>query len=633
MRQQQKGVALAIAMILTSATAAIGLSAAAMTLNAERQSSNAAQQADVLAASEAGALQAVAALRALAAAGAAIPAAGVWEGDDIANLGGPFADAGAAPGQLIAFTDRSGFWLERVAFFNDRILISSRASSTTGLGRRSIQITLLRDASGEVIASPIDGTSPNGGAITACMGVGVTGSGRIVSVNSQDPSYAGNDASVYTVGENANISVTGGAAINGPIRATGAVDVLGSSRINGSAVANGNVLITGGSYVDGGVQTRGNINVAGGASVFVGGDAYAGGNVRIEAAQIRGNTTAGGNLDMVSTSARITGNATIAGTANLFANGGGKVLGQLDHGGLVGMAAWQNINEYAMGGQNQSNPAVEAPPLQEASGCDPLDVAQMNDAMRRSAENERAAYNPSGYYDPVRAAYITRHNLEDVMTIKGQPNAELHITGDLNVRNSQQLDFPAGQSLYLRIDGDMRIDGGSQIHIPPNMDVTLVIDGDTNITGNGRVNIGLGSTLTVHTGGKVRVDGAGLVVMDGSPLTTNQSGDLQPRVQIFSDYASPSVASPWDHNSSGFTIAGDSAYYATVYAPFTDASITGSAQITGSLWAQRVKVPGAATINYDVALRDLPSSNVVVPGGPAAAGGALILTIGQWQEL
>jgi hypothetical protein len=133
---------------------------------------------------------------------------------------------------------------------------------------------------------------------------------------------------------------------------------------------------------------------------------------------------------------------------------------------------------------------------------------------------------------------------------------------------------------------------------------------------------------------RVKVDGAGLVVMDGSPLTVNQSGELQPRVQIFSDYSSASVASAFDHNSSGFTIAGDSAYYATVYAPFTDASITGSAQITGSLWAQRVKVPGAATINYDVALQSLPpAGGVVLPGGPPEAAGPLVLTIEQWQEI
>lgn len=631
MKRKQRGAALVVSMVLMVAMMAMGVAGSSLALHTERQAGNAVQQSIAFSAAEAGAIEAIAALRQLAADDVDIPVAGSWAGTDVHELGGIFAGTGHEPAAMVDHDGLSGFWIQSVTFFADRIALQARGAMYDGLGTRAVNVILSRD--GSLINGPSGPPmrGPGANAIVACEGVDLQGSGAIRATHSLDQNYNGTDADVFTIGENANINISGGTRIEGSVSATGGVSAAGSSVVEGGAVANTDIVLSGGgSAILGSAQTRGNLTVNNGSSeTRVGGSAVVGGNINLTNGQIRGDAFAGGNLRLSNSSARVTGNATVNGDVNLFDSGGGIVDGLLTYGGdIVGMQNWQSLDNYAIGGNVQTNPAIQAPPEVATQDCDPFGIAEINEAERqKTGLDEMGAYTPSGRWNGAR------HNMADLMTNTGtQGERSLDINGDWRIA-SQMVDFPAGGKVTVKVDGNFTLTSGGNLTIPPNTDVVMVVNGNFDINGGTNLNIGSGSTLTVHLGGRMNVTGGGFIVQDGAPVTTNQSGDLAARVNIFSDFDNASNAGPSNHNDSGIKIGGNSNYHANIYAPKTDVSIMEGGTLNGAVWGQRVKVPGGAKINYDVALREAANPFQVVPTIIEEVAGPVVLNLIGWQEM
>lgn len=422
-------------------------------------------------------------------------------------------------------------------------------------------------------------SSTFGSAIIGCEGVGLGASGRIDSYNSDignyDPSIANADSSVTTIHHDSDITLTGAADIWGSIAATGSITLGGSAKIYGDAHANHNITIDAG---------PGSPDLPPGfdSDITVGGDVLARGNVSLIQNQVGGVIRTMGDLYLGS------GSETRVRNQN---NNGLDVMyrGELSHRGRqLPLQYYQNSLPYSDPVFNQSPNVPEVPevdpnnlpndhdPQDPATNCDPIDITEVIAGYQSNLLSDLSLTRGDTVYDLTpRGGQIT----SGWQSWMGeQPQVLSPFTESL----------PTGESVNMFKVRDFNVNGGG--FKVSGGDVYLLVDGDFTIGTSGTTlfEIEPGSSLTIYVTGKTIIK---------QPVTSEQ-GISDSGVPVFSVYSSY-------EGRDGFEIDATGSLYAAIYAPKTNANISASGGLMGSVRAKTVNLSGATGIHYDTRLGEV----------------------------
>lgn len=133
---------------------------------------------------------------------------------------------------------------------------------------------------------------------------------------------------------------------------------------------------------------------------------------------------------------------------------------------------------------------------------------------------------------------------------------------NLTVTSDHVLNLQAGTKLY--VSGTFKVTGAAALNILG--DVEIYVDGDISIAGSGIVNVTQRPTNLLLYG-------------------TGTDSSRQQKV----------------------TVSGDSDFYGAIYAPESDISVPGSAEVYGSMIGGDVKLTGDGDIHYDESLGRMPT--------------------------
>lgn len=456
-------------------------------------------------------------------------------------------------------------------------------SGNGGLSDMRYSVDLSKDASGQLLLASRGkrfegssalkarfeltsggGSSPFANAIVGCEGVNITGSAKIDSFNSNtgsyDPNLPGENANVTTIEEDADVTLAGHSPIFGDVAATGNIVLGGSSPVEGSLHANGDITL-GQSRVSGSVLARGNYSQAGGS---VGGYVRAIGDVFMNwgASILNPNNT---EPDIL-----------YGGAAEFKDNWNQKnQAGTLYSSGLFRvMPEIEKVPE-----SNGSAPDPSDPTNSDGVVCDTMgitdEIAAVDDGLSTLASIEVGPnkgfdlstrlgrfYRGSGPSSTPKSA-IFLGNVQDVYKV-----SRFAMTSNAKVKIS-------GGDVFMYVEGDFRVGGDTEMIIEEDSSLTLLI--------KGKVILGNGARIIAE-----------------KPGLTSES--KRPSMSIYSSNA----------DETGVEVSGDLAFYAAVYAPFTEVKISGSGELYGSVRGKTVSVPGGSAIHYDHAL-----ANIDPPGGLA----------------
>ena len=413
--------------------------------------------------------------------------------------------------------------------------------------------------------TPSSGGAPSAPyAIVGCDAVDLSGSGKIDSYDSSDPTTitysedkrgnltvettSGSDGDVTTINhQGADVTLGGNSPIMGDISSTGKV-IFNTSSVIGNVHANGDVTIRDSGNterVSGNVRTRSNFELTGGS---IGGFVHA-------------QRTDGSGGKITLTRAEID-------TKNINDP-------DIKYGGDYSAT---EITKNYTGSPFNTNPTVEEVKNNDssASGYDAKDPATNCDYLSITSElnkiddgnNSLAPFQSRGWGDDYTM-------LQDKLYLNENSGNRL-----VSSVNSNVFDIPTA---VLKVK-EFKV---SSDHILVQGDVTLFVENNFEMSGNAKITIEKDSSLTLIIKGSVNVGGGAKIIAEQHGLTTSGI----PAMRIFSSYG-----------GSGINIDGDSPIYAQIYAPFSDVSISGSGALYGAVRGKSITVSGNSTIHYDAAL-------------------------------
>lgn len=413
-----------------------------------------------------------------------------------------------------------------------------------GLGPRNGEY--LAEALVELSGDGGSGGSPFRGSVVACESAVLSGSGRIDSFDSSVGRYdrynPGSRGDVLTLANTGIVQLTGNAPIFGDVNAAGGVRVTGSSPIQGDIHANGLVdLAAGGGKYPGSVRTQGDVRFS-------------------SSSEVSGNVLANGGIS--------------------FHNWGARILGNAQAGGAISKTTTAALSVHIPNGTIRPNadPAVQPVPIED---CDPLQIVE----TAAQFENLPSPGNLAPDWWPYKRWELTP-------TGARRRNESNNGIWESTPFTSQQVQL-FGRTLPMIVVDDFNLAAGEETRITGG-DVVLFVDGDFIAQGNHKMLVDPGSSLTVIVTGKTRL-GASFEMLDGAdrtraPLPVNDKG--MPTFSIFSSY----------QGTDGVKLEGNGKLTASIYAPLTDMSISGSGETFGSLRARNITVSGGAALHYDEAL-------------------------------
>ena len=336
--------------------------------------------------------------------------------------------------------------------------------------------------------------------------------------------------------------------------------MTGNSPIYGDVVHVGNSMTTSGSApVYGDIYTQGDLTM-GGRSF---GDIYSKGDVSFTtSSNAQGHVYSEGNVHVDSTGnppQHITANGTIQ---------------------YPSWWQWDNNRMNMVNNQYTQNASVAIDSLLTDEECDVVGIRDKNGDL--SDEFDMKGDRLDDYLDSKN--YFENNN---TFSLRGPGG-----------NNSQLTIGQSGQSTTLYIDKDLTTQGNlNVINIEGHVDI--VVRGDLTINNNTQVVIQPNSSVRFIVEGVSRFNGGSNVLGQG-PFVRDVNGQLRPAVEIVSGY----------EGGVGVFMAGSNDSIASVYAPYTEARITGSGDIYGSVRADKLNILGAGGIHYDESLED-----VSFPGG------------------
>ncbi len=124
----------------------------------------------------------------------------------------------------------------------------------------------------------------------------------------------------------------------------------------------------------------------------------------------------------------------------------------------------------------------------------------------------------------------------------------------------------------------VRLSGQSMLTV--NGDVTMFIDGDLSIAGQASFNVPSGSMLTIYITGNISIDGGG-IVNPGAPTKVTIYASAKKGTQV--------------------AMSGNAKLAGTLYAPFSNISVSGNAAIMGAVWGMTVAGSDNAAFHCDEA--------------------------------
>jgi hypothetical protein len=126
--------------------------------------------------------------------------------------------------------------------------------------------------------------------------------------------------------------------------------------------------------------------------------------------------------------------------------------------------------------------------------------------------------------------------------------------------------------------GSVNISGGKSL-IVTGGEVSLYVNGNFTTSGSGYVYVAPGASLKLYTSGTMTISGTGVM---------NATG----RASNLSVYGLGTTTSNWAYS-------GSSAFIGTVYSPYDNFTLSGSAGAYGSFTANNVTISGGASVHYD----------------------------------
>ncbi len=421
-----------------------------------------------------------------------------------------------------------------------------------------------------------------GGAIIACEGINLLGSGKVDSFDSTKGIYSsGNsDSNASVVALNGDVNMSGNTTINGDLTVTGALNQSGSATFGGNVATTG-IATLAQSTVAGNLSSNSDINLSG--TII--------GNASV--ADV-GNISALGDLDIVYDGAK---SSSLGDTATVSVNG--EVTGSA--GSLSTLS-----NNYT--GENAASIAVTD------DECNKVDIAS---AIPASAQTPNTNMNglPNGELElTFNADESTVQVRADANTAEGDVLGE-NDTDPLEAIAPQMLSSPlwGDETKEVYVFDDFIIDK-TMIEIVG--DIIIMVEGDL-IGGTGGVNgFKLGtpdSTLTILVKGQVKIDHSTKIFENAVVNADNPKVPMT----IYSSYVSDSDGNP-DINEDGISdvdsdghliepddtaveLKGDGNINAKVYAPLGNIHYSASGEMMGSLEGKNVRVSGSGDIHYDEA--------------------------------
>jgi len=441
----------------------------------------------------------------------------------------------------------------------DELLLTSNGSRFEGKNVLKARFKIIRGSGG----AP---SVPD--AIVGCDAVDLSGSGKIDSYDSSDPTTityskdwsgnitvattAGSDGDVTTINhQGADVTLGGNSPIMGDISSTGKV-IFNTSSVIGNVHANGDVIIrdSGNTQrVSGNVRTRSNFELTGGT---IGEHVHANGKITLTRAVIDTK-----DINDINDP-------------------------DIKYGGDY--SATEIAKNYT-GSRFNTNPMVEEVKNNDssASGYDAKDPATNCDYLSITSEINKvddgnsslAPFESRGWGDDYTM-------LQDKLYLNANSGNTL-----VSSVNSNVFDIPTAvlKVKEFKVKGD---------HILVRGDVTLFVENNFEMSGNAKITIEKDSSLTLIIKGSVNVGGGAKIIAEQHGFTASGI----PAMRIFSSYG-----------GSGINIDGDSPIYAQIYAPFSDVSISGSGALYGAVRGKSITVSGNSTIHYDAALSKGSSSN------------------------
>ena len=587
----QRGVVLPIALIMLTVMTLSGVTAIAVNQRNMRIVAHQSQYLDAFLAAEAGLRAAADALEAAVADGLAPPTDdATWTGSAITDRIPAITWTSAASAEPYGIDQLSGYFVEDIADVDGRVRLRV-VGITEGIGPREGRTLVMMFELSE------SGPALFEDALTACRDVDVTGSGSIRSYDSLAPElgelYKANISNRLAGGR---IELKGNGSIFGSARSTAGGNIGGT--LMGEFVAGGNVTTDSGTRVCGRISATGDVSTSG--NFALGPSSHSdcsqvtlaapagiqGRNVSLTAsAEVDGNVDAHGNLS-ASGNARIHHDANVAGNYSL--SGSGTVQGTLTYGGSGTLQGGGSIGElvHSPGLVVPSAPGVPTRTCESAG----VGIRELMTAKRPSTDAILSGDLPQlknnsseQLVSYLRAQSGFEPGVQQDLDV--DPAITVAITGNVDLKGSRNLHFPANQHVTLRVDGNFEIGGSAGIVIPSNVDFP-----------NNRSVV-------------ERTDDDGQTYM-------------APSVALYSDIHA-SDGEPG--HKEDISVTGASTIYAAIYAPYARVDIGGSGELRGAVWAHDIAVSGNGSLIYDVQLARAQT-------GAGEGGGSGGLTRLSWSE-
>lgn len=404
-------------------------------------------------------------------------------------------------------------------------------------------------------------TKPYKDAIIGCEGIALKGSGHVDSYDSRNGAYnsvnRASNATVRTTEAGADIELSGDTPIYGETFSTGDLSISGSATVYGDITADNNVTLKSG-------------NGALSVNVSAGGDITFDNNVTLY-----GDARANGDIVFNKYQSFVDGNA----------QAGGEVIATHN-----AREPDDHVTGTLLSGINPDNPPISP------SACDPLDIksvvqelgdpASTGDMTIGRYPKRQWVIRPPDFTsdDPSAKAGVSYYdetwNVQDWVSDEDRSMPTMNVMGEEKpVLVVDDLTFSGGT-------GELRISGG---------DVVIYVKGDFDMSGNNNLVIDSDSSLTVITDGSFDLAGSVDVNADSSS-TLNDNGDTRFAVYSTFDQSQAGNAQP------GIKIRAANDMAGTFYAPLSDVSLSGSADLYGAVRGRDLEISGAAGVHYDEAL-------------------------------
>lgn len=316
---------------------------------------------------------------------------------------------------------------------------------------------------------------------------------------------------------------------------------------------------------------------------------------------IRGNSPIRGSV-LAGRDVRVSGSSTVAGdyraVRNIVFNGNPSCpAAEVKAGGYVQVpGAWWR-NGCGGGGEWEEDADVQLP----QQTCDPLNaqlmIADSMDAYRPPVSAftswPHAGWRPNPVVIEQNVAYgpgnVRIGPGAHPVTVDALATDWIYVDGDFSLTSSSQLHFwnpsavGAPQHVRVFVEGDFETSGASRLNIDPGVSVTVYA--------TGRINFGGGHSQTI------------------APVV-EAGGEIRPTLSIYTSFS----------GNNGVRVTGSAPLSASIYAPYSDVSVTGSGALYGAVRGRTVSVSGAGGIHYDEALGLMSGGGGGSDGVPRIAG-------------